>query len=103
VKAIEKVDAELLGEVLAGLRQGYASWRLLLLPDHPTPLALRTHTDEPVPFLIADYHRTAAGGGINVFSEAAARKTGVFIADGWRLLDYFINRGHSGPQAARKS
>lgn len=103
VKAIENVDAELLGEVLTGLKQDYPAWRLLLLPDHPTPLALRTHTAEPVPFFIADHRATADGQG-SAFSEAAAKNTGIFIAEGWRLLPCFIKTGHTGlPATAPES
>lgn len=89
VRAIEKIDAGVVGELLRGLHGGHPDWRLMVLPDHPTPLSLRTHTAEPVSFVIAD-SRTPADGPGKGFSEEAARNTGLFFAAGWELLPYFF-------------
>jgi 2,3-bisphosphoglycerate-independent phosphoglycerate mutase len=66
VEALENWDRRILGPLIEGL-DALGSWRLLLLPDHPTLLRTRTHTGDPVPYLLADSERSGAGG---VFSEA---------------------------------
>ncbi len=53
VKAIEDFDAKVVGPVLEGLKD-FPKWRLLLMPDHCTPIALRKHTTDPVPFILLD-------------------------------------------------
>ena len=67
VEALENWDRRILGPLLEGL-DGIGPWRLLLLPDHATPLATRTHTAEPVPYLLLDSATDGPGG---VYSEAA--------------------------------
>ena len=90
VRAIEEIDAKVVGEVLAGLKEGFPAWRVLVLPDHPTPLVLRTHTAEPVPFVIADAVCDDPGIPLRVFSEEAARSTGLRFDTGWQLLPHFF-------------
>ena len=62
---------------------------VMVLPDHPTPLSLRTHSSDPVPFLIYRKSQpTQAGPGI--FHEKAAAQ-GVFVKEGFTLMERFIN------------
>lgn len=89
VRAIEEIDAKVVGEVLRGLKENHPDWRVMVLPDHPTPLAIRTHTAEPVPFVMVDSKTPAAGTGRG-FTEEAAQKAGLFFAAGWELLPYFL-------------
>lgn len=67
VRALDNWDSRILGPLVKGL-DDLGPWRLLLLPDHPTPLATRTHTSDPVPYLLVD--STAAGPG-GVYTERA--------------------------------
>ncbi|HUQ63682.1 MAG TPA: cofactor-independent phosphoglycerate mutase [Acidimicrobiales bacterium] len=67
VEALENWDRRILGPLVDGLEK-LAPWRLLLLPDHPTPLATRTHTSDPVPYLLVDSASDGPGG---VYTEAA--------------------------------
>ena len=61
VRALERWDAEILADLVPALdRMG--AWRLLLLPDHATPLARKTHTADPVPYLLVDSATPGAGG-----------------------------------------
>ena len=62
VDALERWDADIIGPVLGALRAGSTPFRVLLLPDHATPCALRTHTDQPVPYLFYDSERPGPGG-----------------------------------------
>lgn len=67
VAALEAWDRRILAGLVEGLHD-VGPWRLLLLPDHPTPVALRTHTSDPVPYLLVDSEVDGPGG---VYSEAA--------------------------------
>lgn len=95
LKAIEDFDKKIVEPVMDGLSE-YPEYSILVLPDHPTPLALRTHTDEPVPFCLRS---TAGWEGTpyesmhgSSFSEAAAASTGLFVPEGHRLIELMLNR-----------
>lgn len=96
VRAIEEIDAKVVGLVVGGLEARFSRWRVMVLPDHPTPLAVRTHTAEPVPFVIADSAVAGAGTPEGVFTEAAAAQTGLYFASGPELLAFFLGRPSSG-------
>lgn len=66
VNALQRWDRDILAGLVEGLDE-LGPWRLLLLPDHPTPVELKTHTDDPVPFLLVDSERPGPGG---TYSEA---------------------------------
>ena len=68
VRALEHWDARILGPLVEALDRDYRPWRLLLLPDHPTSTLLKTHTSDPVPFLLVDSETPGPGG---VYSERA--------------------------------
>jgi 2,3-bisphosphoglycerate-independent phosphoglycerate mutase len=87
--AIERIDAEVLGPLLAALRQSGTPFRLMVTPDHPTPLRLRTHTGAPVPFLIYDGEDQTEKPAQS-FDEEGAQKTGIFYQEGFRLMDDFL-------------
>ena len=91
VEAIERIDGRLLGPLLEGLRE-LGDFRLLLLPDHPTPIATRTHAADPVPFLLYDSRR-ARDSGLARFDEEGARSSGLFVEEGRRLMDRLLGRG----------
>ncbi len=88
VRAIELIDEQILGALLEGLRV-YDGFKIMILPDHATPLALKTHTSDPVPFLIYDSRR-ARERSVEVFDEENAAKTGVYVAEGPTLMDRFL-------------
>jgi 2,3-bisphosphoglycerate-independent phosphoglycerate mutase len=86
-KAIEQIDKYIVGPVLEAL-QGYESWRILVLPDHPTPISSRAHSAEPVPFAMAG---TGVSGILHTtFSEANAARSGFRIDNGFELMEYFL-------------
>ncbi|MBM4446393.1 MAG: cofactor-independent phosphoglycerate mutase [Chloroflexi bacterium] len=81
VEAIQMVDKEVVGRI--------RSWnldvlRVLVLPDHPTPIKIQTHTDEPVPFVL--WGSGVASSGAKKFTEAEAKSTGIFIEDGYNIM-----------------
>jgi len=89
VKAIEEFDEKVVGTLLDGMDR-WNDWRLLLLPDHPTPIALKTHVAEPVPFvLFSSGERAEKRAGIG-FNESDAGKTGVVVKQAFQLIDALI-------------
>ncbi|WP_025321997.1 cofactor-independent phosphoglycerate mutase [Deferrisoma camini] len=91
VRAIEDFDARVVGPVRRALEERGEPYRLLVLPDHPTPLELRTHTDEPVPFVLYDSTRPATRPGA-AFTEAEARATGLVVDEAHRLVAHMSGR-----------
>ena len=89
LRAIEDFDAKVVGPMLAGLEQ-LGDFRLLVLCDHLTPLALRTHTDEPVPFIL--YDSRTPGNQPRPYTEAAAQATGLLLTQGADLLPRLLGR-----------
>ena len=86
-KAIEQIDKHIVGPVLEAL-QHYESWRILVAPDHPTPIRSRAHCSEPIPFAMAG---TDVSGILHtVFNEANAAKSGFRIENGFELMEYFL-------------
>jgi len=86
-KAVEQIDKYIVGPVLEAL-QSYESWRILVAPDHPTPVRSRAHSPEPVPFAMAG---TDISGILHKnFSEANAAKSGFRIDNGFELMEYFL-------------
>jgi len=83
IEAIQRIDSE----VISRLRS-QGDLRLLAMPDHPTPIKLRTHTPEPVPFLL--WGVGFKPNGAEKFTEAAAKSTGLFIADGYKIMGKLI-------------
>lgn len=89
VKSIELIDQNILRPIMDELEKRGEEYRLMVLPDHPTPLALRTHTDEPVPFLIYCNTCKQANSGLR-YDESTAKQSGLFFMEGHRLMDHFI-------------
>jgi 2,3-bisphosphoglycerate-independent phosphoglycerate mutase len=86
IAAIERIDAE----VVSRLRDYPGDLRLLIMPDHPTPIEKRTHTDDPVPFLI--WGKGVSPNGPRRFTEAEAAKTGVIIEEGYKIMGRFLGK-----------
>jgi 2,3-bisphosphoglycerate-independent phosphoglycerate mutase len=84
IKAIEMIDEE----VIRRLRSYRGDLRILAMPDHPTPIAIRTHSPEPVPFLL--WGKGFEHNGAKVFSEAVAKETGLFMPDGYKIMGRFV-------------
>lgn len=90
VKAIEEIDRRVLTPVLDYLNETGEDYRVLIMPDHPTPLDIRTHVSDPVPFLLYDSRK--AQNGVDTFTEATALKTGVFVEHGPSIMDRLLEK-----------
>ena len=89
IRAIEDFDSLVVGTVLKGL-DSFDQYRILILPDHATPLAVRTHTEEPVPFVIYDSRIKKEHKGIGFDESITENDEALFFEEGHKLMDYFI-------------
>lgn len=90
VKAIELIDEKILAPVVDFLK-GYDDFAVLVCPDHPTPLNIRTHSSDPVPYLIYD-SKNESDSKVSCFCEESAAATGNFIHRGFTLMDHFLSK-----------
>ncbi|MBD5081724.1 MAG: cofactor-independent phosphoglycerate mutase [Ruminococcaceae bacterium] len=88
VKSIELIDELILGPILKAFEG--EDIKILICPDHPTPLALKTHTNAPVPYLIYDSRKSVEG--VDRFCEEEAEKTGRFVGVGHTLMEHFLEK-----------
>ena len=88
VKAVELLDSEVIGPVVAKMEAAGEEFRLLVLPDHPTPICKRTHTSDNVPYML--YDSTALQSNTWNYNEEEAKAGGIFMAQGHKLIDKFL-------------
>ena len=88
VKAIELIDELVLKRVKEYLDSANEDYRILICPDHPTPLLIKTHSSDPVPYLIFDSRKSLSG--VDTFTEATATATGRFIEHGPSIMDRLL-------------
>ncbi len=91
IKAIEDFDELIVGNIVEGMKQ-FDDYRILALPDHPTPLEIRTHSAEPVPFVIYDSREERSGEPVSYDETIAARKDALVFEQGYKLMDHFLNK-----------
>lgn len=89
IRAIELIDSLVLGTLLEGLEK-MGDYRIMVLPDHPTPIVIKTHCDDPVPFFIYDSRKTDVLNPEAVYTEAFTKSTGLVIHEGHTLMDRFL-------------
>jgi 2,3-bisphosphoglycerate-independent phosphoglycerate mutase len=91
IRAIEDFDTRVVKVILEGLEKRFSHYRVMVLPDHPTPIATKTHAPDPVPFVIFASEDKAKNGKSDMgFNEKDASETGMLIQNGWKLMDRFI-------------
>ena len=90
VKSIEYLDSRVIRPLYNALAASGEDFRILVMPDHPTPIRLRTHTGDPVPYLLYDSTRAASTGVL--YNEEAAKTTGVYIEHGYTLIDKLLEK-----------
>lgn len=89
VKAIEMIDSRVLPILEEGLEQ-YEDYKILLLPDHPTPIVTRTHASDPVPYLL--YQKSAPKMGVDTINEETAKATGIYMENGPAMMPHFLGQ-----------
>ena len=90
ITAIEYLDSRIIAPVKAAMDESGEDYRMLILPDHPTPIRIRTHSSEPVPFILYDSRHQAKK--VARYTERDAAATGVYIQDGYTLMEQFIEK-----------
>lgn len=88
VKSIEYLDQRVIRLVKEGLDAAGVDFRMLVMPDHPTPICVRTHTSDPVPYLI--YDSTKPESHSWNYNEKEAKASGNYIAEGYRTMDHLL-------------
>lgn len=89
VKAIEMIDSRVLPILEEGLEQ-YEDYKILLLPDHPTPIVTRTHASDPVPYLL--YQKSTPKTGVDTINEETAKATGIYMENGPAMMPHFLGQ-----------
>lgn len=92
IQSIEYLDKEVVTTVADKLQKAGEPFRLLLMPDHPTPIRLRTHTAGPVPYLL--YDSTAEKKAVLRYNEKEAAMTGIVEKEGYRLINKLMEDEH---------
>ena len=90
ILAIEYIDRRVVGPLCSRLREAGEDFRMLVLPDHPTPLVLRTHTHDAVPYIIYDSSSKFPKNPGASYDERFAKATGIYVAKGDTLMEKFI-------------
>ncbi len=90
VKAIEFLDGRVIGPVAEALRAAGVDFRMLVMPDHPTPIPVRTHTSDPVPYLL--YDSTAHQDHSWHYNEKEAEEGGIYRDHGYEMIDLLFEK-----------
>jgi 2,3-bisphosphoglycerate-independent phosphoglycerate mutase len=85
VRSIELIDEKILAKLLAA---DLGDIKILIMPDHPTPLGTKTHTRNPVPYMIYDSTRDARG--VETLTEKTAESTGIYYPEGYKIMAHFL-------------
>lgn len=91
ISAIEAIDEQIIGPVADALNTLGTEFRMLVLPDHPTPIRIRTHTADPVPYMLYDSRNIYKGD--SVYDEKTGRKSGIMEEQGYRLISHLLEQG----------
>jgi len=90
IEAIEAFDEKIVGALLEGMKR-FKRYKVLVLPDHPTPLSLRTHTADPVPYAIYSNEGGTLSAHEKKFDEVSAGQSGISIERGFELIERFLS------------
>lgn len=91
IRSIELIDEEIVGPVLNGLEEAGEDYAILVMPDHPTPIAIKTHISDPIPYLL--YRSNAlVESGADTYNEKTAAATGRYVEQGCQLMNHLLGR-----------
>ena len=90
VQSIEYLDSRLIAPICRAMEEAGEDYRILVLPDHPTPIRIRTHSSDPVPYVL--YDSTRQNKKIAHFTDAEARETGIFLPHGYELMAKLLQK-----------
>ena len=90
ILAISDLDSRIVAPIKKAMEEAGEDFRMLVLPDHPTPLRIRTHSSDPVPYVL--YDSTRQRKTMKRYTEAEARASGIFEPQGHKLLERFLQK-----------
>ena len=90
VQAIESLDSRVIAPIRAGLEAAGVDFKMLVMPDHPTPICIRTHSSDDVPYLIYDSSKVQKHDW--KYNEREAADSGFHIAEGHKMIEYFVGK-----------
>jgi 2,3-bisphosphoglycerate-independent phosphoglycerate mutase len=90
IEAIEAFDEKVVGAILKGMKE-FKRYKVLVLPDHPTPLSVRTHTADPVPYVVYSNEGGVKSLHAKTFDEVSAGLSGISVEKGFELIERFLN------------
>ena len=86
------IDTRVLPILFDGLKK-YDDYKIMILPDHPTPIVTRTHASDPVPFLIYQHSKeNETDSGVDSINEESAKQTGEYIDFGPSIMGKFLDK-----------
>lgn len=91
VKSIELIDCKIVEPIVSYLKESGEDYHILLMPDHPTPLDIMTHTSEPVPYILYKSEAEKASG-VDCYTESKARATGIYREVGYTLINNLLDK-----------
>ncbi len=91
IDTIEAFDGKIVGPLLGGVKKRFERYKVLVLPDHPTPLCVRTHTADPVPYAIYSSEGGTASAHRKKFDEVSAGESGILIEKGFELIERLLS------------
>lgn len=90
IKAIENLDSKVIKVVKETLDQSGEDYCMLVMPDHPTPICVRTHTSNPVPYMLFD--STDIKDSTLLYNEKCGRESGLFMSNGYEMMNYLLSK-----------
>ncbi len=91
IQAIERIDQDIVGPLLKGLEAAGEDYSILVMPDHPTPISIKTHISDPIPYLL--YCSTdVTDSGIDTYTEKTGKSTGVYVEPGYLLMQQLLKK-----------
>lgn len=90
IKSIENLDSRIIKPIFEGVTKAGEDIRMLIMPDHPTPIKIRTHTDEPIPYMLYDSTKTLGKEPHLPYSEKNGKASGLFEENGYRLIEKLL-------------
>ncbi|MEA4815529.1 MAG: cofactor-independent phosphoglycerate mutase [Lachnospiraceae bacterium] len=91
VKSIEFIDKDIVGPLVWAMRKAGEDFSILIMPDHPTPLSVKTHVRDPIPFVLYRSNKEI-DSGIKTYNEKTGKSTGIYIDKGYTLMDELLNK-----------
>ena len=86
--AVEMIDKKIIGEIKKRLEEKNVPYKMMVLPDHPTPISLKTHVSDPVPYII--YKSGSVSGSCVTYNEKNAKASGIYRSSGMELMEHFL-------------